>query len=236
MNKPDTDDFYKTKENNINNIIVNETNYLKSETYINKWIFTYNSDTIVSGKLFKNDELKSIFEYYLDKEKNIKEQKVSFYNKSVRNDFSHIKFEKDKNLKLLYLLDINSKLRTKIIVEEDSLHSPIKITNLSSDNEIQSKETADYNYIANTYVYKVYNYLGEIILEKSESYNPNFIIERNEFNDITKMFWPLSKNKVVIIFEYKYDKQGNWIKRTKKRVIDNKKEISSYTTRDIKYK
>lgn len=69
MNKPRTEEFYKVRDNNIENLTVTETNYLKDETYTNKWVYNYSSDSIINGKLFKDEELKSIFEYTINKEK-----------------------------------------------------------------------------------------------------------------------------------------------------------------------
>lgn len=236
MNKPRTDDLYKVKEKNIERVIAYETNYLKNETYVNKWIFNYSSDTIIRGKLLKNEELKSVFEYVLNDEKRIIEMKVNFFSQYVKNDKQHIKYEVTDHVKILNFLDNNSVIKAKMIVDMDSLQSPVRITSINSNNEIQSKETADYNYKTNTYNYKVYNYNNEIVLNKTEYYNPKFIIEKNEFGDITRMFWPLSSNKAIITFEYKYDKNGNWIKRIKKNFSNNTESISTVVKREIKYK
>jgi len=236
MNKPRTNDLYKVKEKNTERVIAFETNYLKNETYVNKWIFNYSVDTIIRGKLFKNEELKSVFEYVLDKDKKIVETKVNFFSPYVKNDKQHIKYEITDHAKILIFLDDDSKIKSKMIVDVDSLQSPIKITSVNSNNEIQSIETADYNYKKNTYSYKVYNYYNELVLNKTEYYNPNFIIEKNDFDDITKMFWPLSPNKVVITFEYKYDRKGNWIKRIEKNFSNNSESISTLVKREIKYK
>lgn len=236
MNKPRTHDFSKVKENNIESVVASETNYLKNETYINKWTFNYSTDTIIRGKLFKNEELKSAFEYVLDDHNRIVDMRVNFFSPHVKNDKQHIKYEYTDRVKILNFLDNNLKIKSKIFIHMDSLQSPTKIIFVSSNNEIQSKETAHYNYETNTYDYKVYNYFNELVLNKTEFYNKNFIIEKNDFGDITKMFWPLSPNKVIITFEYKYDKKGNWIKRTEKNFSDNNKNISTVVKRHIKYK
>jgi hypothetical protein len=235
MNKPQTENLYRIRDN-VESVIAYETNYLKNETYVNKWIFSYTSDTIVRGKLLKNDELKSVFEYILNDKKEIIETKVNFFNKSVINDKHHIKYQLSNNTKILNFLDDDSKIASKMIVEMDSLKSPIKITSFNFNNEVQSMETAEYNYKTNIYNYKVYNYYNELVLDKNENYSYNFILEKNEYNDITKMIWPLSKNKSLIIFEYKYDPKGNWIKRTKKHIDNEKESISTIIKRQIKYK
>lgn len=236
MNKPRTDDLFKVKEKNIERVIATETNYLKSETYINKWIFNYSTDSIIRGKLYKNEDLKSVFEYILDENKRIIDMKVNFFSPFTKNDKQHIKYEITNDFKVLNFLDENFTIKSKMIVELDSLQSPIKITSVNSNNEFQSQETAVYNYKTNTYNYKVYNFNNEIVLNKTEYYNSNFIIEKNEFGDITKMFWPLSSNKTIINFEYKYDKKGNWIKRIKKNFSNNNESITAIVKRDIKYK
>lgn len=236
MNKPRTGDLYKVKDKNIESVVVSETNYLKNESYINKWIFNYSADTIIRGKLFKNEELKSNFEYVLDDNKRIIEMKSIFFSQYVKNDKQHVKYDITDNIKVLNFLDDNLKIKSKMVVEMDSLHSPIKITSVNFNNEIQAIETANYNYKSNTYNYKIYNSNNEIVLNKTEYYNKDFIIEKNEFGDITKMFWPLSSNKVIITFEYKYDKKGNWIKRVEKNFSNNSESISTVAKRNINYK
>lgn len=235
MNKPRTEELYKTIDNNVKNMTVSETNFLKNETYTNKWIYNYSNDTIINGRLLKDDELKSIFEYVIDKNKKIIESKVVFYHRAIKNDRLHVKHTVTDSIKTLTFLDDNSNIDYEMIVEMDSLKSPTKITSVKN-GEIQSMETANYNYKANTYNYKVYNNSNEVVLEKLEYYNYNFIIEKNDFGDIIKMIWPLSKNKSIITFEYKYDKKNNWIKRTKKRMENNQEITSSIVKRDITYK
>jgi hypothetical protein len=235
MNKPRTEELYKTNDNNVKNITVSETNFLKNETYTNKWIYNYSNDSIINGRLFKDEELKSIFEYIIDKNKEIIESKVVFYHKSIKNDRLHIKYKITDSLKILTFIGDNLNIVSKMIVEMDSLKSPTKITSVRNE-EIQAIETADYNYRLNTYNYKVYNYSNEIVLNKLEYYNYNFIIDKNDLGDIVKMIWPLSKNKSITIFEYKYDKKDNWVKRTKK-IIENDKEITTtIVKRNIMYK
>ncbi len=234
MNKPRTEELYKTNDNNVKNIIVNETNFLKNETYTNKWIYNYSNDSIINGRLYKDDELKSIFEYIVDKNKEIKESKVNFYNKSIANDKLHIKYDRTDSFKTLTFLDDKLSAVSKMIVEMDSLKSPIKITSVKN-GEIGAIETAEYDYKSNTYNYKVYNYLNELVLNKLEYYNYPFIIDINENGDIVKMIGPLSKNKSIIIFEYKYDKKNNWIKRTKKFIENDNESTISIVKRNIVY-
>lgn len=235
MNKPRTEELYKTNGSNVKNMTVSETNFLKNETYTNKWSYNYTNDSIINGRLFKDEELKSIFEYVIDKNKKIIESKVVFYHKSIKDDRLHVKFTITDSLKTLTFLDDNLNVVSEMIVEMDSLKSPTKITSVKN-GKIQSMEIANYNYKANTYNYKVYNYSNEMVLDKLEYYNYNFIIEKNDFGDIVKMIWPLSKNKSIVTFEYKYDKNNNWIKRTRK-IKENDKEITtSIVKRDITYK
>ena len=235
MNKPRTEELYKVRENNIENLTVTEVNYLKNETYTNKWIYNYTNDSIISGRLFKNDELKSIFEYVLNQDKKIIESKVLFHHSFGLKERLHIKYTINDSLKILTFLDANLNIQRTMIVQHDSLKSPIKITSITN-NQIEAMETADYNYKLNTYEYKVYNNAGELVLEKIEHYNHDFIIEKNDYGDIVKMFWPISQNRSVITFEYKYDNKNNWVKRVKKIAVNGKAETSTEVRRVIKYK
>lgn len=235
MNKTNTEEFYIVRDNNIKNLIVTETNYLKDKTYTDKWIYNYSNDSIINGKLFKDEELKSIFEYTINNDKKIIESKVVFHHNLGINERLHIKFVLNDSLKILNFLDDNLRIQWKMIVEMDSLKSPICITSIRN-NEIEAKETAEYNYKLNTYKYRVFNNYNKIVLDKIEYYNHDFIIDKNEFGDIVKMIWPTSKNKSITTFEYKYDKKNNWIKRTKK-IVENDKEITTtIVKRDIIYK
>lgn len=235
MNKPRTEELYKVRDNNIENITVTETNFLKDETYTNKWIYNYSNDSIIKGRLFKDDELKSIFEYIINEDKKIVESKVVFYNKFGVNEKLHIKYILKDSLKILTFLDDKLNLKWKMIVEMDSLKSPIKVTSVRN-NEVEAKETAEYDYKSNTYSYKVYNNYNKLVLDKIEYYNHNFIVEKNEFGDIVKMIWPLSQNKSITTFEYNYDKKNNWVKRIKKTILNNKEVTTTIVKRSIKYK
>jgi len=235
MNKPRTEELYKVRDNNVENITVTETNFSKDETYTNKWLYNYTNDSIIIGKLFSDNKLKSIFEYSINEDKKIIESKVVFYHELGINEKKHIKFVLNDSLKILNFLDEELNIKWRMIVELDSLKSPINITTVKN-HEIEAKETAEYNYKLNTYNYKVYNKYNKLVLDKIEYYNYNFIIEKNEFGDIVKMIWPLSPNKTIITYEYKYDKENNWVKRIKK-ILDGDKEIkSTVVKRSIKYK
>ncbi|OYQ47459.1 hypothetical protein [Flavobacterium aurantiibacter] len=235
MNKPRMDEFYKVRENNVESLTVTETNFLEDETYTNKWVYFYSKDSIINGKLFKDEELKSTFKYTINKNRELTESQVLFYHKQKVNDRLHVKYILSDSVMILKLLDEKLEVYRRMIVEMDSLKSPIKITSLNND-EIEAEETAEYNYNLNTFKYKVYNRYNKLVLDKIEHYNHNFIIGKNELGDVVEMIWPLSRDKSVIRFDYKYDQKNNWIKRVKKIIKNNKEVITTIVRRSIKYK
>ncbi|SEP55235.1 hypothetical protein [Flavobacterium urocaniciphilum] len=234
MNKPRTEELYKVNDTKIDKLTVTETNYLEDVTYTNKWVYNYSNDSIIKGNYYKDDELKSNFEYLINKDNKIIESKVLFYDDLGINEKLHIKYIVNDSLKILILLDENLNIERKMIVEMDSLKSPIKITSIKNE-KIEAVETAEYNYKSNTYKYKVYNSFNKLVLNKIDFFNYDFIIEKNEFGDILKMITPISQNKSITTFEYKYDKNKNWIKRITKTIINNEEVTTSVVRRNITY-
>jgi hypothetical protein len=41
----------------LKNMTVSETKFFENETYTNKWIYNYSNDSIINGRLLKNEEL-----------------------------------------------------------------------------------------------------------------------------------------------------------------------------------
>lgn len=236
MNKESFNKFYETKENNVSSMIVNDMEYSKTEIFSNRWTYNYSKDSIILGKLESRDILKSTFEYKLSKNKKIIESKVYFYNNLLKNDFLHIKTIYSDTSKTLLFLDKNIYTISKMVVKLDSLKSPVSIITYNAENEIIAKETAKYNYSLDIYSYNVYNSYDEIVLSTTESYNHDYTLKKNEYNDIIEMIWPTSKDKAIILFHYKYDKNGNWINRERKGIENNKEVLYSKTTRKIRYK
>jgi len=62
--------------------------------------------------------------------------------------------------------------------------------------------------------------------------------ERNEYGDLTRVLWVTANpyNKVFHVFEYKYDKKGNWVKRKRFIEKNGRKKLSTEVVRKIKYR
>ncbi len=88
-------------------------------------------------------------------------------------------------------------------------------------------------------VYRVFNTNGDLVLEETNYCNTDTTNDiRNEMGDLTKVAWATSPpNKQVFhIMNYKYDDNGNWIKRERTVESKNGKNKHSIIKRKIEYK
>jgi len=128
--------------------------------------------------------------------------------------------EKDQNGKIIRQTDI---------INNDN-GSPIELTVLVG-NQIQGKETAEYDYQKNEAIIKYFNKNDELInsetskIEFSKS-QPGDIV--NEYGDVIK--------STKFEMEIKYDKFGNWIKKVYSSIVNGKLVKKSESTRVIKYR
>lgn len=128
--------------------------------------------------------------------------------------------EKDQNNKIIR--------QTNIINNDNG--NPTELTVLV-ENQIQGKETAEYNYEQNEVTIKYFNKNGELVnsetskIEFSRS-KPGDIV--NEYGDVIKS----AKFEMKI----KYDKFGNWIKKVYSSIVNGKVIKKSESIRVIKYR
>lgn len=231
-------DYYLLKQEEAREITVNViTNPNDKDRYVDKWIYEFQSSGLIRTKLYRDGDLLSTSEFELDSKKRKISNKVNFKHKALGWERTNSKIVYGENLKELHLLNAQGKIKYKMIVEYDSLNSPVKITSLSNGGEFDGLEIADYDYKNGTYVYKVYRNDMSIVLDKIEYYNPNYLIQKNEYGDIIEMYWPTAKkgSNVVHKIEYKYDKKGNWTKIKIMLITPDRKKVLETATRKIQY-
>lgn len=142
------------------------------------------------------------------------------YHQYDSNGFLNGFIEKDQN---------NNIIRETTIINNDKGY-PI-LLQIFVRNELQGKETAEYNYEKNEVSIKYFNKNQELVnsvnskIEFTKSM-PGDIL--NEYGDIVKS----AKYEMKI----KYDKFGNWLKKVYFVIENNKLVKKSETTRIIKYR
>jgi hypothetical protein len=223
------------------------SNKLVSETINN--ITFYNSKGIEKVKNITqfNMQNKVIVELRYDENDNLKQRLTRMYDstgtRSIARKFENwhpllghtveiTSHEYDLNGFLSKVIDKNQNgniiRQTNIINNEKGY--PIELSDLVG-NEIQGKETAEYDYDKNEVTIKYYNKLGELVTSQntkieSSKGKPGDIL--NEYGDII-----LSAEYKM---EIKYDKFGNWVKKIYSKISKGKITKSSEEIRTIKYR
>ncbi len=122
--------------------------------------------------------------------------------------------------------DRNDNVFDEIYFKNDEKGNPIELASLKSS----AKEIAEYDYANNQFETSVLNENGEKISSNiillNYKYPANSVF--NEYNDVIRF------NNTV--YEYKYDKYGNWIKKNIYNLYDGKKILKNEYFRKIKYK
>lgn len=240
MNIYGLDDYFETKNEEINKITVDKIGYYSSgETYKEKWIYSYISPGRIQGEKYEDNVLKMRFQYELDSlNRIIKEVTVSNiplmgWNKEI------IVFEYAGN-KVMFEKHYNeNNLISTVKYDYNNLNNPTKLSFYNSTGQLNSYETADYNYNESTYLYKVFN--ANNVMSLQEINFCNIVAAKNlknEHGDFVQVVVPTASpdKNVYHSFEYEYDKQGNWIKR-KQFVLENKeKSKHSIINRKIEYR
>lgn len=223
------------------------SNKLVSETVTN--ITFCNSKGIKKAKNITqfNNKNKVTLELRYDENGDLKQRLTRMYDsigtRSIARKFENwhpllghtveiTSYEYDINGFLTKVIDKNQNgniiRQTNIINNEKGY--PIELNDLVT-NGILGKETAEYDYDKNEVTIKYFNKLGELVnsqnskIESSKS-QPGDIL--NEYGDIIQS----AKYKV----EIKYDKFGNWVKKSFFNITQGKFIMSSEETRTIKYK
>lgn len=234
MNIYQLENYYETDSGDIKSIKINKVTYLKIESYKSKWVYKFPKENIVKGRFFNKGELKSEFTYTLDSLN--RKVKIEMKSKTPLVGWEKTKseflYKKNKRIMEKHF-DSTSNLIRIGNYEYDSLGYLVQLT-LNS-----GYETAIYYHEESSYIYRIFNNQKELISEKilfaNKSKDQN---KKNEFGDLTRLLWPTANPdyKVFHVFEYQYDKKGNWIKRKRFMEKNGRKRLLSKVVRKIKYR
>lgn len=175
-------------------------------------LFSQNLDTVYE-KRFVNGVYNADLLYVFDSNKNL-------IYRSLKNKIPGIGWQ---GLTTVYSYDETGLIGTQthdgqnnmidiMKIENDSLKQPVRLALYNANNKLQGYETAEYDYIKNICINKIFNSFGKIINEKNypikAKVNGSDIY--NEQGDCT-----LSKSSgggnYYQQIEYAYDNLGNWI-------------------------
>ena len=233
-------DHYSLKNGQARKMVVKViTNPDDDDKIIGKWIYKFPSTNVITGKLYRNGALISTVELELDANKRTVFKNLNFKDENVGWERTISNIEYGEKSKEFQILNKEGEIESIMHVEFDSLKSPTKITTLDMHGKFKALATADYDYRNGTFNYKVFKKDMSIEMDRVEYYNLNYILKRNEFGDITEMFWPIAfaKKDVTIKhkIEYDYDKKGNWTKITRILVTPETEKVLSIIKRKINY-
>ncbi|WP_199114257.1 hypothetical protein [Snuella sedimenti] len=231
---------YVVKKGKPSSIKVNDTIYLgNSEKWIEYNVYTFEKPNKILVKKFRNDSLAKDEKYNLDSkgriikyEGNIKYSKGEWY-------VTRLNFSYEPNKKIIEKINRFGKIYMRYEVGYDSIKNPIYIKSTIVGGPNSSRlESINYDYLNGIFVRSEFNFDGNMRNEEEGFINTDYVIDRNEYDDITKMFWVTSnkKDKVIYDIEYEYDDFGNWIKIIKSySEREEPKKVYSKTYRHIKY-
>ena len=170
-----------------------------------------NSDHIKS-ELKRDEEIISKEIFILDSLNRIIKSRENFKHRSIGWKKTNIDYTYSERLKVMKILYNDGSLKEKLIIEYDSLRNPISINTLTASGLYSGLATAKYDYINNSFDYKLYDSDSVQVASRKDNINLNYIIKKNDFGDIIEQYVataPLEANSRLFI-DYKYDKKGNW--------------------------
>lgn len=232
---------YVVKNGKLISIEVNDTILLRnSEKWIEHNIYTFEKPNEILVKKYRNDSLAKDEKYNLDSksriikyEGNIKYSKGEWY-------VTRLNFSYETNKKITEKINRFGQIYMRYEVNYDSLKNPTRIKSTIVGGPNSSRlENINYDYKNRIFVRSEFDFDGNIRNEEEGFINTDYIIDRNEYNDIIKMYWVISnkKDKIIYHIDYEYDDFGNWIKIIKSYSEgEEPKKVYSKTYRKIKYK
>ncbi|WP_406684337.1 hypothetical protein N1F78_01000 [Seonamhaeicola sp. MEBiC1930] len=233
--------YYLVKKGKPTSIEVNDTIILRnSEKWIEHNIYTFEKPNEILVKKYRNDSLAKDEKYNLDSKKriikyegNIKYSKGEWYVTRLNHSY-------ESNKKTTEKINRFGKIYMRYEVNYDSLKNPtlVKSTIVGGPNSSRL-ENINYDYDNGIFVRSEFDFDGRIRNEEEGFFNTDYVINRNEFNDITKMYWITSnkKDKIIYDIDYEYDNYGNWTKMIKSfSEGEQPMKIYSKTYRKINYK
>ncbi len=241
MNIYKLNDLYRINNGNVEQISAKATIYYASgSTYKQKWTFKFVDSNKIVGVLFKDSKLTSSFEYVLNDTGTLVRKKITAKQPLIGWQTKIVEYEYDEGDNLIFEKYYNKdmKLMEYVRFDYNTSNKPIKMTVFNSSDEIISYETADYDIQKNTYTYRVFNVNGNLVSEEIMNLNYDTSYDNyNEHGDLELFRWPSSApdENITHKLEYKYDDNGNWVKRKWVIINGKKKKNKSKVKREISY-
>jgi hypothetical protein len=134
-----------------------------------------------------------------------------------------------------YLIKIQDKNQVDTVFQETTITNntkgaPIELKVSIYNSEQLGIEIASYDYPNNRAVTKVISNTGAIISESSITIDFSVQMKNNIYNEFGDLIKSANSE-----YEYKYDKQSNWIRKTIYKIIDGKRTKYQIIKRKIKY-
>ena len=217
----------------IENIILKSTFYNSNNTEKqSEKIYLNENFKVISSERY-NEDGELIFKY----ENEFKNDSLIIKTKTTRKipllgyEYTISKFEYDSLNFLIKKIKMNSqnKVLETVSYQNDDKGNPVLLK--INDGEF-GYEKAVYDYTNNSYSSYIYNSNNELVSNNQNlwlNYNQKYQDSRtNEFGDRTEDNY--------FLFEYKYDKFGNWIKEIRYKKLGKKKILNAEFSRKITYK
>lgn len=213
-------DYYRLKSGKASQIkvsVVTDPAFPDSPDYsYEQWEYNFVKPDSISGQAEKDGKKVYFFQFSTDAQGRKKETIDRIPNMIKGWETIHIKYEYPENRKQMYVLGLDKKTQYILEVAYDSLQNPLYVGSYSPGKGVQAVAVADYLYTDRYYNHTLYNSKGRALLEESQYFYHDYIIKKNEQGDVTQMYEPFEPIIFGVVFyiKYRYDKRGNWKRKT----------------------
>lgn len=234
-------DYYRLKSGKASQIkvsVVTDPAFPDSPDYsYERWEYNFVKPDSIIGQAEKDGKKVYFFHFSTDAQGRKKESIERIPNMIKGWEIIHIKYRYPKNYKQMYVLGLDKKTQYILEVAYDSLQNPLYVGSYSPENGVQAIALADYFYEDRYYNHTLYNSKGRALLEESQYFYHDYIIKKNEHGDVIELYEPFEPIIFGVVFhiKYRYDKRGNWKRKTITIQTPEDKWIRTIIKRKIKY-
>lgn len=234
-------DYYRLKTGQASEIKVTVTTdpaFPDSPEYsYEKWEYQFVSADSISGTAQKDGKTVYTFQFSIDKQGRKIKSTDRIPNLIKGWETTRIAYEYQKNLKRMFVAGLDGKTQYLIEVAYDSLQHPLYVASASPNGITKAIALADYFYDDRYYTQTLYNDMGKVLLEESQYFYQDYIIKKNEQGDVIEMYEPFEPIIFGVVFyiKYRYDKRGNWTRKTITIKTPEDKWVRTLIKRRIKY-
>ncbi len=233
-------DYYNLKFGTPTKVTVHDTIFIaNSEPWIEKNVYSFKNPREMFVKKYRDDELVADEIIQLDSNKRILHYEGNLKYEGGKWYITKVRYKYENNKKIKEKINNSGETYLRYTVEYDSLKNPVLFTNTIVGPDSNKLQSVKYDYKESSFILMDFNYQGKLNDEIKGYIHLDYVISKNEFGDVTKMYWILTDKKEPYIHEigYEYDQQGNWIKMIKNVIHpDGTKKPYNRTYRKIEYK